>query len=115
MHKTGMSNGQIAAEVIKMGYSKEKITADSAEPKSIARLWELGLYHIQAARKGRDSINNGIDYLQDFHIIIHPRCVNFLTEIGNYTWDTDNRTGKKLNAPIDEDRQRIPPDGETED
>ena len=102
MYKNGMSNEQIAAEVIKMGYSKEKITADRAEPKSIARLRELGLYHIQAARKGRDSINNGIDYLQDFHIIIHPRCVNFLTEIGNYTWDTDNRTGKKLNAPIDD-------------
>lgn len=102
MYKNGMSNEQIAAEIIKLGYSKERITADSAEPKSIARLRELGLYHIEAARKGRDSINNGIDYLQDFHIIVHPRCVSFLTEIGNYTWNTDNRTGKKLNVPIDD-------------
>ncbi len=102
MYKPGMSNELIAAEITRMGYAKERITADSAEPKSIARLRELGLLHITAARKGKDSINNGIDYLQDFHIIIHPKCVNFLTEIGNYTWATDTRTGKKLNAPVDD-------------
>ena len=84
-----------------MGYVKEKITADSAEPKSIARLRDLGISRIKGARKGKDSINNGIDFIQDFHIIIHPRCVNFLTEISNYTWDTD-KFGKKLNKPIDD-------------
>lgn len=85
-----------------MGYAKERITADSAEPKSIDRLRDLGMQHIRKARKGRDSIKYGIDYLQDFHIIVHPRCVNFLTEISNYTWDTDSKTGKKLNVPIDD-------------
>ena len=102
MYKKGMSNEMIAAEITRMGYGKEKITADSAEPKSIARLQELGLYHIHAARKGRDSINNGIDYLQDFRMIVHPRCVNFLTEISNYTWAADNKTGRKLNTPVDD-------------
>ena len=102
MYKKGMSNEMIAAEIMQMGYGKEKITADSAEPKSIARLQELGLYHIHAARKGRDSINNGIDYLQDFRMIVHPRCVNFLTEISNYTWAADNKTGRKLNTPVDD-------------
>lgn len=102
MYKKSMSNEMIAAQIMQMGYGKETITADSAEPKSIARLQELGLYHIHAARKGRDSINNGIDYLQDFHMIIHPRCVNFLTEISNYTWAADNKTGRKLNTPVDD-------------
>ena len=50
----------------------------------------------------KDSINNGIDFIQDYHIIIHPRCVNFITEISNYTWDTDTKTGKKINRPIDD-------------
>jgi phage terminase large subunit len=59
------------------------------------------LSRIKGARKGKDSINNGIDFIQDFHIIIHPRCVNFLTEISNYTWDKD-KFGKKLNKPIDD-------------
>ena len=83
-----------------MGYGKEKIIADSAEPKSIDRLRELGLYRIKGARKGRDSINNGIDFLQGFEIIVHPRCVNFITEIGNYQWDSD-KFGKLINRPVD--------------
>lgn len=84
-----------------MGYAKEKIRADSSEPKSIDRLRELGLSNIRPARKGKDSINNGIDYFQDFQIIVHPRCVNFITEICNYAWDVD-KSGKKLNKPIDD-------------
>ena len=102
MYEKGMSNERIYQRITNMGYAKEKIRADSAEPKSIDRLRELGLVNVKAARKGKDSINNGIDYLQDFHIIIHPRCVNFLTEIGNYSWDKDNKTGKVLNKPIDD-------------
>lgn len=102
IYKPGMSNEDIAAAVIEAGYAKERIRADSAEPKSIDRLYALGLAHIRRARKGKDSINNGIDFIQDYKIFIHPRCTNFLTEIGNYTWDTDTKTGKKLNRPIDD-------------
>ena len=102
MYKNGMSNEKIAERVKEMGYSKEKIRADAAEPKSIDRLCTLGLSHIRKARKGKDSIGNGIDYISDFKIIIHPQCVNFLTEISNYTWDIDKKTGKKINKPIDD-------------
>lgn len=102
IYKPGMSNEDIADAVIKAGYAKERIRADSAEPKSIDRLYTLGLSRIQRARKGKDSINNGIDFIQDYKIFIHPRCTNFLTEIGNYTWDTDTKTGKKINRPIDD-------------
>lgn len=102
IYKPGMSNEDIAAAITEAGYAKERIRADSAEPKSIDRLYALGLAHIRRARKGKDSINNGIDFIQDYKIFIHPRCTNFLTEIGNYTWDTDTKTGKKLNRPIDD-------------
>ena len=101
MYEKGMSNERIAERVAAMGYAKERITADSAEPKSIDRLRELGLYRIRAARKGKDSIANGIDFLQDYRIIVHPRCVHFITEISNYTWDTD-RFGNKIGRPIDD-------------
>lgn len=83
-------------------YILKGIRADAAEPKSIDRLYNLGLSHIRKARKGKDSINNGIDLIQNYHIIIHPKCVNFITEISNYTWDTDTKTGKKLNEPVDD-------------
>lgn len=102
IYKPGMSNEDIAKAVIAAGYAKEHIRADSAEPKSIDRLYALGLAHIRRARKGKDSVNNGIDFIQDYKIFIHPKCVNFITEIGNYTWDTDTKTGKKLNRPIDD-------------
>ena len=101
MYQKGMSNEAIYAEITKMGYAKERITADCAEPKSIARLYDLGIYRIRAARKGKDSVNNGIDFIQDYEIIIHPRCVNFITEISNYTWDVD-KFENKLNKPIDD-------------
>ena len=90
----------IYGRIGQMGYGKENITGDSAEPKSIDELRGYGL-RIHGAKKGKDSINSGIQFLQDFEIIIHPRCVNFLTEISNYTWDKD-RFGKMLNEPIDE-------------
>ena len=101
MYEKGLSNRAIYQNIVNMGYTKENITADSAEPKSIDELRNLGLYRVSAANKGKDSINNGIQYIQDFEIIIHPRCVNFLTEISNYTWDKD-KFGNKLNKPIDD-------------
>lgn len=102
LYKKGMSNEAIAAEIISMGYGKEKIRADAAEPKSIDRLYSLGLTRIRSARKGKDSVNSGIDLLRDYRIIIHPKCVNFLTEISNYTWKTDRATGRCLNVPSDD-------------
>lgn len=101
MYKKGLTNEMIYREISRMGYSKENITADSAEPKSIAQLRALGLTRIHAAKKGRDSILNGIQLIQDYKIVIHPRCVNFLTEIGNYTWDKD-KFDNQVNKPIDD-------------
>lgn len=101
IYKKALTNKKIYDEIYKKGYTKEKITADSAEPKSIDELRELGLYRIRKARKGKDSINNGIQYIQDFKIIIHPRCVNFITEISSYTWAED-KFGNKINKPVDD-------------
>lgn len=100
LYEKGLSNKKLATRITEMGYSKERITADSAEPKSIDELKGMGL-RVHGAAKGKDSIQNGIQWIQDLEIIIHPRCVNFLTEISNYTWDED-KFGVKLNTPIDD-------------
>lgn len=100
MYDKGMSNEDIKERVSEMGYSKERIKADSAEPKSIAYLRKAGLTRIRAAKKGPDSIRAGISIIQDYKIIIHPRCVNFITEISNYTWDKD-KFDNAINKPID--------------
>ena len=100
MYEKRLTNTMIADKIKEKGYGKEVITADCAEPKSIAELRNEGL-RINAARKGRDSINNGIQLIQDYKLIIHPRCVNFITEISCYVWKQD-KFGKALNVPIDD-------------
>ena len=99
-YQKAMTNEDIANMIKYKGYSKETITADSAEPKSIDDLRSKGIYRIKAARKGRDSILNGIQKIQEYKIIIHPKCENFITEINNYVWD--NKNGVTINKPIDD-------------
>lgn len=100
LYKKGLSNKAIYSEICDMEYQKERITGDSAEPKSIDELRGMGL-RITGAKKGKDSVNNGIQWIQDLEIIIHPRCVNFLTEISTYQWRKD-KFNKRLNEPEDD-------------
>lgn len=99
-YEKGMSNRRIAAEVTRMGYQKEAIVADSSEPKSNDELRRLGL-RVSGARKGPDSINFGVQWIQDQEIFIHPRCTNFITEISNYGFKMD-RQGNLTNSPMDD-------------
>lgn len=99
-YERGMSNRAICQKVTDMGYGKEHITADSAAPKDIDELRGYGL-RIKGSRKGKDSIVNGVQWIQNLEIFVHPRCVNCITEITNYTWDKD-RFGKPINHPIDD-------------
>ena len=100
MYEKALSNKDIYNNIVNMGFVKEQIIADCAEPKSIDELKYYGIRRIQGAKKGKDSINNGIQWIQELEIIVHPRCVNFLTEISNYQWDSD-KFGNKVNKPID--------------
>lgn len=101
MYEKALSNEEIFKKICDMGYQKERIVADSAEPKSIDRLRRLGLRRIRGAKKGADSVRSGIDMLRGYEIIVHPRCVNFITEIANYIWEKD-AGGRSLNRPRDE-------------
>lgn len=100
IYERGMSNREIYRRVSEKGYAKERIIAEQAEPKSNDELRFLGLRGVQPAAKGKDSVRNGIQYLQDYRILIHPRCVNFLSEIGSYAWRKD-KLGNTLNEPED--------------
>ena len=101
IYEKRMQNTTIYTSIEKLGFRKEIITADSEEPKSIEQLRGLGLIRIKASRKGKDSVNAGIQFIQDFKIYIHPRCVNFITEISNYSWDKD-KFGETVNKPVDD-------------
>lgn len=101
LYARGLTNPEIYRRIEAMGYRKEKIIADSASPKDIRELDELGLYRIRGSMKGKDSILHGIQQIQQYKIYVHPRCTNFLTEISTYQWDTDRLTGRAINKPVD--------------
>ena len=70
---------------------------DNAEPKSIAELREEGI-RAEASRKGKDSVNYGIQLIQNYEIVVHPRCIEFKKEIDNYCWGKD-KDGKLTGKP----------------
>ena len=98
-----MLNDAIAAMITAKGYQKERIRADAAEPKSNDDLRRLGITRLQAAAKGRDSVASGIARLQEYRMVVHPRCVHTAAELGAYTWQEDGREGVYRNTPCDRD------------
>lgn len=99
--KQGMLNDEIANVIKQLGYSKEIITADSAEQKSIAEISNHDITRIRSAMKGKDSIISGIQYLNQFDIVIDERCFKTIEELDNYTWKKDKNTGEYYNEPVD--------------
>ncbi len=89
LYEKGLTNQELYKAIEARGYAKEQITADSAEPKSIEELLRAGLTRVRKSRKGPDSIRHGIQQIQNFRIIVHPRCVNTLRELSLYAWAKD--------------------------
>ena len=95
LHQKGLQNRQIAD--IFLNIDRALIIADSAEPKSIDELRSYGL-NIIGAQKGKDSVNQGIQYVQGQKVFITKRSVNTLKEYRNYLWLTD-KNGIIINEP----------------
>ncbi len=102
IYRTYMKNRDIHASVKYKGFENARICADSADPKTIDELKDLGLYRMFGAKKVKGSVKAGIQKLQDYKIYVHPRCVNTIVELSNYVWDTDKDTEKPSTDPIDE-------------
>lgn len=100
-YEQGMLNNQIADMIKYKGYAKERIVADSSEPKSIEEIRLGGVYSIVGAEKGKDSVLNGIQYIKQFKIYVHPKCTNAIVELSNYIWDK-SKDGQILNKPVDD-------------
>jgi phage terminase large subunit len=101
-YEHAMKNNDIAAMVTRKGYAKERIVADSSEPKSIDEIRGHGVNRIRGAEKGGDSVNVGIQYLQQYEIIVHKfNCPNVSMELTSYVWDQD-KSGRFLKRPVDD-------------
>jgi len=107
-YQYGMSNEAINTHVRSLKDWKRLIVADSSEPKSIARLQELGLNIIPAV-KGADSINVGIDFIQSQRISVTKRSTHLKKEYERYIWLKDRLTGQFINKAPDIDNHLLDP------
>jgi len=73
---------------------------DSAEPDRI-KMWKKAGYKAKAVVKNPNSVKAQIDYLKGIKIHIHPRCVNTITEIQQWKWKKDQKTGLYLDEPLE--------------
>ena len=97
----GLLNNEIAEIIHEKGYHKQVIIADSAEPKSIEEIKSLGVPKIKGVKKGAGSINQGIQFMLQFEIIIHPSCVHTIQEFKDYSYQKDKGTGEYINGKFE--------------
>lgn len=98
--KRGMRNDEIADTIIDLGLHKDKSYGDSAEPKSIDEIKSRGV-NIEPTVKGKDSVIHGIQWIQQYELVIDERCFKVIEELDNYTWQKDKKTGEYINEPVD--------------
>lgn len=96
-YRRGMLNGDIVRLLTEKGYANERIRADSAEPKSNEELRRQGIYRVFPAAKGAGSLLSGIARLQEYRMVVHPRCVHTAAELAAYAWERDE--GGTVNRP----------------
>lgn len=87
--------------------------ADSSRPETIDKLKRGGARKITASIKGKGSVDDGIEFLKSFDIIVHPSCKYTIKELGSYSWKTDeniideNGDPMILPTPCDKDNHVI--------
>ena len=83
------------------GATRWRITADNARPETISYMQKRG-FNITPAIKGKGSVEDGIEFLKSFDIIVHPRCKHLIDELSLYSFKVDDKTGEVL--PVLEDK-----------
>jgi phage terminase large subunit len=104
MYETGLTN-DVLADRVKKKIERDAIKCDSAEPKSIAELRQYGVNAV-GARKGKDSVLHGIQWIQQQTIIVDASCVAARNELSTYHWKED-ATGNATETPVDKDNHLI--------
>lgn len=89
------------------GSRKWTIRADSARPETVSYMRRNGFPRIVPAIKGPGSIEDGIEFLRAFDIVVHPRCKHVAEELARYCYKTDPQTGEILPVLDDKDNHTI--------
>jgi len=91
-------NGRVPCD----DWNKYTTRADSAQPAMISHVRRRGMSRIEGAKKGKGSVEDGIQFIRSFRrIYVHPRCKNTLNEFNVYSWKVDRNSGDILDVPVD--------------
>lgn len=72
------------------------ITADNSRPETISYMRNHGYPKLNAAVKGPRSLEEGVEFLKSFDIVVHPRCQHVIDELASYAYEVDALTGLVL-------------------
>lgn len=85
------------------------ITADSARPETISHMRQNGYPKISPAIKGPKSLEEGVEFLKSFDIVVNPRCIHTIDELTLYSYkvskEVDPKTGQNRVLPILTDKK----------
>ena len=84
-----------------------EVVADSARPETIDYMKRHGFPRMVPSVKGARSVEEGVEFLQNYDIVIHPRCKHLIHEFSNYSYETDDRTGVVIPKLLDKDNNCI--------
>ncbi len=104
LYETGLTNDILASRITEL-IGDDRVVCDSAEPKSIQELTNHGV-RAAGAKKGKDSVTFGIDWLKQQTIIVDKACVNTQNELSQYHWKKD-AGGNSLKIPVDKNNHLI--------
>ncbi len=82
------------------------IRGDSASPQTISYLRNRG-FNIEAAVKGQGSVEEGVEFLRSYDIVVHPRCRHTIDELTLYSYKTDKLTDRVIPVLADKDNHVI--------
>jgi phage terminase large subunit len=86
---------------------KWPMVADSSRPETISHLRNNGFPKILSAVKGARSVEEGVEFLKSFDIIVHPRCQHLIDELTLYSYKVDPLTSLVLPVLSDKDNHMI--------
>ncbi len=84
------------------GSRKWPLIADSARPETIDHMRKHGFTNMKPAKKGAGSVKDGVEFIKNYDVVVHPRCKHVADELAFYKYKTDSKTGEVL--PVLEDK-----------
>lgn len=92
-YRSGCQLSDLVEAIERMNLSRTKIYVDSAEPRTISYLKSQRV-RAEGCVKGKDSVKNGLMFLQDHLIVVHPSCKSMIMELENFSYIKSKQTGE---------------------